>query len=58
MNFSLGFACSTVLWLCFFGWMYLRARNRVKSIKAAIVHSKKSKAVVEEALNRVYAPRK
>lgn len=58
MNFYSGFACSTFLWLCFFGWMYLRARRRVNSIKAAIENSKKAKVVVEEALNRVYSPRK
>lgn len=54
MQFLLGFIAASTLWLALGLLIYLRARRRVQSVKAAIHRYKQAQHVVGQAVNDVY----
>jgi hypothetical protein len=54
MQFLLGFIAASILWLALGLLIYLRARRRVQSVKAAIHRYKQAQHVVGQAVNDVY----
>lgn len=54
MQFLLGFLAASTLWISIAILIYLRARRRVQSVKAAIHRYKQAQHVVGQAVNDVY----